>query len=184
MVDRDDPRAHASFQGAVSSPPVDDLHLSLPDEAATRRLGDALAGALRAGDLVILEGDLGAGKTCLVRAVARALGVPEDVPVTSPTFGLVHEVPSAPPILHADLFRLEDPAELVEIGLLHRIGGEAIVVVEWGERFADALGSVDIVVVMAFEADTARRATFGARTTRGREIVREVGARLAAFGPL
>src|SRR5688500_1791946 len=97
------------------------LELPLPTRRATQRLGAALGAALRGGDFVVLEGDLGAGKTFLVRAIARALGVPAAVAVTSPTFALVHELSGRVPIVHADLYRLEEADELVEIGLRDRI---------------------------------------------------------------
>ncbi|MDD9947002.1 MAG: tRNA (adenosine(37)-N6)-threonylcarbamoyltransferase complex ATPase subunit type 1 TsaE [Myxococcales bacterium] len=116
------------------------LTLRLPHRGATRRLGRALGTVVRAGDLLLLRGDLGAGKTFLTRALARGLGVPASVRVTSPTFELVHELPGRVPLIHVDLYRLDDPGELVELGLRERIGADAVVVVEWGERMVDELG--------------------------------------------
>lgn len=147
------------------------LEIELSDEDATRRLGGALADALRPGDLVVLEGDLGAGKTFLVRAIARALGVPEEIPVTSPTFTLLHELPGRVPIVHADLYRLEDADDLVELGLFERIGEDAVVLVEWGERFAEALGPVALILRLALTGEAARRARLEAPTARGVEIL-------------
>lgn len=116
---------------------------------------------LQPGDLLVLEGDLGAGKTFFVRGVARALGVPSRVAVTSPTFGLVHELTQGRvPIVHADLYRLGDDSEIVELGLLDRIGNDAVVLVEWGERFADMLGPG---LLLTLQLDSAgRRAVFTA----------------------
>lgn len=120
--------------------------MRLVDEAATEALARQVAANLHAGDLVLLEGPLGAGKTFFVRAVARALGVPEDIAVTSPTFALVHEYPEAsPPLVHADLYRLSDPFELDELGLRDRLA-DAIVMVEWGTPFMDVLGEPSLVV--------------------------------------
>jgi tRNA threonylcarbamoyladenosine biosynthesis protein TsaE len=111
----------------------------------TRRLGAALAAVLRPGDLAVLSGDLGAGKTFLVRSIARALGVRG--PVTSPTFTLVHEYALAGGVLlHADLYRLRggtDEAletEVARLGLRERRAEGAIVLVEWGEDAVRALG--------------------------------------------
>jgi len=115
----------------------------------TRRLGAAIARALEAGDLAILSGDLGAGKTFLVRAIARALGVGGTV--TSPTFALVQEyaTPRAP-LVHADLYRLRGPglaAEVARLGLRERRREGAILLVEWGEEAAEALGGEPSLVV-------------------------------------
>ena len=116
----------------------------------TRRFGRALAKALRPGDLLLFEGGLGAGKTFLARAVARGLGVPASVAVTSPTFALVHELPGRVPVVHADLYRLPDGRALEEIGLRERVGGDAVVLVEWGERFLNGLGRQALVLRLDF----------------------------------
>ncbi|MEM9071334.1 MAG: tRNA (adenosine(37)-N6)-threonylcarbamoyltransferase complex ATPase subunit type 1 TsaE [Myxococcota bacterium] len=139
------------------------MEISLPSETATEQFARQLAKALRPGDLLVLEGDLGAGKTFLVRALARAFGVPEEEPVTSPTFALVHEyaLPEGGPdrLVHADLYRLGDPEELRELGLVEAIGSSAVVAVEWGERFADFLGPFTLLVRMRMVGDEARIAT-------------------------
>ena len=85
--------------------------------ADTQAFGEALAAGLRPGDLILLEGSLGAGKTTLVRFMCRSLGVPEAIPITSPTFSLLHELSGRVPIVHADLYRLSDPGELVHLGI-------------------------------------------------------------------
>lgn len=119
--------------------PVSSLDLKLRHRGDTRRLGRALGRLVAAGDLLVLDGELGAGKTFLTRAVARGLGVPAAVRVTSPTFALVHELPGRLPLLHVDLYRLDDPGELSELGLSERIGGDAVTLVEWGLPFVQEL---------------------------------------------
>jgi len=114
--------------------------LPLPTRRATIRLARRLAGLLQPGDLLILEGELGAGKTFFSRALCRALGVPHEVPVTSPTFTLVHEHAGRLPIVHADLYRLTDPEELVELGLRERRADGAVLLIEWGKPYLSALG--------------------------------------------
>lgn len=105
----------------------------LPDDVATAALGRRLAAVLRPSDIVRLEGDLGAGKTALARAIIRALSADAELEVPSPTFALVQPYEtSAGPVLHADLYRIADPRETDELGLLDR--PEAIVLLEWSER--------------------------------------------------
>jgi tRNA threonylcarbamoyladenosine biosynthesis protein TsaE len=118
----------------------------LPTRRSTIRLGRAIAGALEAGDLVILSGELGAGKTFLTRAICRALGVPAATPITSPTFTLVHEIEARLPIAHADVYRLRGASELEELGLRARRGEGAALLVEWGEPYVDELGGDALVV--------------------------------------
>ncbi len=110
-----------------------------PSAAATARLGELLGGLLRPGDVVVLTGDLGAGKTCLTAGVARGLG--DAGPVTSPTFTImcVHDGGRVP-LYHFDLYRLDDPAQLDDIGLYDALDGDGACLVEWGELFSDELG--------------------------------------------
>jgi tRNA threonylcarbamoyl adenosine modification protein YjeE len=115
------------------------LLVELPTRRATVRLAARIAPALARGDLVVLSGALGAGKTFLVRAICRALGLPERVRVTSPTFTLVHEYATEPPIVHADLYRLSRPEEVRELGL-DATRDTAAVLVEWGEPYLGLLG--------------------------------------------
>ena len=145
--------------------------VTLASRGDTRRLGRRLAGCLRPGDLVLLEGELGAGKTFLARAIARGLGVPAAVRITSPTFDLVHELPARVPLLHVDLYRLDDPAALRELGLSDRIGSDAVVLVEWGERFAQALGEGGLHVAIDLAGERVRRCVLTARDARGAELL-------------
>lgn len=106
----------------------------LPDPAAMAAYGARIAARLRAGDVVALEGGLGAGKTTLARAILAALGHADEVP--SPTFTII-ETYAAPPlrlaVVHADFYRLEDPAELAEIGLDDYREG-AVLLAEWPQN--------------------------------------------------
>jgi tRNA threonylcarbamoyladenosine biosynthesis protein TsaE len=145
--------------------------MMLATEQETLLLAHALGSRLEPGDVVLLEGELGAGKTFFAGGVCRALGVPDDVPVTSPTFGLVHELEGRAPILHCDFYRLRDPGELVELGLDERLGRDAVALIEHGERFARELGTVALVVRLAIEGPTARRCDIEARSERGHTLL-------------
>lgn len=130
------------------------LEVELPTRRATRRLGTALAGSLVPSALVVLNGPLGAGKTFFVRGVLRALGVPQQEPVTSPTFSLVHEFDTVPRVLHADLYRLTAANELGPLGLAEARASGAALLVEWGEPYRALLGgdALTVELVLAREA--------------------------------
>jgi tRNA threonylcarbamoyladenosine biosynthesis protein TsaE len=102
----------------------------------TLAAGERFAARLTAGATVLLFGDLGAGKTAFVRGLARGLGVPADE-VTSPTFTLVQEYRGRLTLHHVDLYRLE-PAEVGDLGLDELTAGDAVVAIEWAERWRDA----------------------------------------------
>lgn len=107
----------------------------LPGKAATEEAGRAIAGLLRAGDVVTLSGPLGVGKTALARAILRAAGHAGEVP--SPTFAIVQPYEALePPIWHCDLYRVEHPGELEELGLDEALADGALLI-EWPERAGD-----------------------------------------------
>jgi len=143
----------------------------LHSRRATVRLARALAAALRPGDLVILTGDLGAGKTFFTRALCRALGVPAREPITSPTFTLIHEHTGRLPIAHADLYRLGDEEELSHLGLRERRGEGAVLIVEWGAPYEAALGGDALHVSIALSVAGNRSARIEASGPRSRELL-------------
>lgn len=142
------------------------LSYDLADEAATVRLARTLAPWLSPGDLIILTGPLGSGKTFFTRALCRALGLPEDVRVPSPTFTLVHEHPTEPPVAHADLYRLSQEDEVAELGLLALRDEGFVVVVEWGEPFIALLGGDALVITLALDPRTARVSATGPNASK------------------
>ena len=120
--------------------------------AETRALGEKLAGRLQPGDVLLLEGDLGAGKSELTRGIARGLGVAETV--TSPSFTILNVYESGRcPLYHFDWYRLESSEELYELGMDEFLGGDGIAVVEWPGRCPDAVpeGAVRIRMTAAGE---------------------------------
>jgi tRNA threonylcarbamoyladenosine biosynthesis protein TsaE len=102
-------------------------------EAETFALGRELARDLRPADVVLLRGELGMGKTVLARGLAVGLGVPEEE-VRSPTFTLINLYQGRLPVYHVDLYRIDRPADLEELGLEEFLGVEGVAIVEWAER--------------------------------------------------
>ena len=99
--------------------------------------GEQLASSLSSGDVVLLDGDLGAGKTQLVKGIAKGLGIDEDI--ISPTFNILLVYDGEIPIYHFDLYRLEDEADLEDIDFYGTIEGDGISIIEWSNKFPDAM---------------------------------------------
>lgn len=116
----------------ASGRPARTIHTT--SEADTSEVGEAFAARVAAGDVILLFGDLGAGKTAFVRGLARGLGA-ADVEVTSPTFTLVQEYRGRLTLYHADLYRLAPP-EVVDLGL-DELAAQGLLAVEWAERWDD-----------------------------------------------
>ncbi|WP_299440115.1 tRNA (adenosine(37)-N6)-threonylcarbamoyltransferase complex ATPase subunit type 1 TsaE [uncultured Rhodospira sp.] len=157
-----------------------DVMLDLPDEAATARLGAALAGLLRVGDVLALRGDLGAGKTALARALIRARTGEADAEVPSPTFTLlqVYDGADGLPIAHYDLYRLERPDDVLELDFDDALATGATLI-EWPDRLGPLLPRDRLDVTLAIAGATARRVTLtpaGAWAGRLPEVARHVGA--------
>ena len=113
------------------------LHTTTHDAADTHALGQRLGALLRAGDVVVLDGELGTGKTVLAKGIAVGLGITE--PVVSPTFTVVREYDAPLPLVHVDVYRLDHLQELHDLGFDDLVGGEAVTVVEWGDRVSAVL---------------------------------------------
>ena len=138
-----------------------DLSLFLPDDAATTRLGAALAALVRPGDTLLLHGPIGAGKTHLARALIQArLGRREDVP--SPSFTLVQTYSAdQTEIWHADLYRLSHPDEVFELGL-HDAFSTAICLIEWPDRLGTSAPKDALNIALSSENDGRRAVLSGA----------------------
>jgi tRNA threonylcarbamoyladenosine biosynthesis protein TsaE len=161
--------------------PVDsDGCFVLDARRATRRFARMLGLLLRPSDLVVLDGQLGCGKTFFVRALCRSLGLPETVRVTSPTFALVHEIETVPKIAHADLYRLRSNHEVMELGLVERRDRGELVIVEWGTPYIEALGGD--ALVLEFRQDP-RRVHPRACGQRSEEMVADLCALAGKSSP-
>jgi tRNA threonylcarbamoyladenosine biosynthesis protein TsaE len=123
----------------------------------TIALGVELAQLLTPPKLILLRGDLGAGKTTLVKGIAAALGAAEPDAVTSPTFTLVHEYAGPVRVLHLDVYRLETERQLSTLGVEEMLEGENLVLIEWGEKFASLIERSDGVLDIESTGEDTRR---------------------------
>lgn len=122
-----------------------------PDQTA--RLGERLAARLEPGDTVLVAGDLGAGKTCFIQGICAGLGI--DEPVTSPTFTLVNEYDDRVRVAHFDLYRLDSPDSVLELGFDEYVDN-CVCLVEWGDKFPEIMPSDAITVHIEIGDDTRR----------------------------
>lgn len=150
-----------------------------PEE--TERAGEALGALVRAGDVVALTGDLGAGKTHLVQGMARALGAAERV--TSPTFNLLLVHPGPLPLYHFDLYRLEHEEQLEDIAFYETVESDGVSAIEWGDRFPASLPPDRLMVAIHREGETGRRFEVDGRGLRGTQLEAEWVAAMNAGGP-
>ena len=142
---------------------------------ATFELGVLLGAALQPGDVVALVGELGAGKTQLVRGICRGAGVPESE-VSSPSFAIVATYRGRLPVHHADLYRVADEDELRAIGFEELVGGDGVLVVEWADRAPGALPPerLDVRLEHDERADSTRHLTLVGTGARHAELARQI----------
>ncbi len=146
------------------------LQSSGPEE--TRRLGEVLGREAEAGDVVLLSGELGAGKTVFVQGIARGLGF--EGPVSSKSFVLLGEYAGRLTLYHADLYRLESPAEVQELAL-EEISGDGVLVVEWPERGDVVLPQERLALHFDVTGPETRRITAEAAGARARALAEALG---------
>jgi tRNA threonylcarbamoyladenosine biosynthesis protein TsaE len=136
---------------------MDRLQLVCNSPARTQAVASAIAATLLPGDVIVLDGDLGAGKTTFVQGLARAMGV--DEVVTSPTFTLMRSYPTAfgVDLLHVDVYRLESEAEIVALGLPELLDDGVVAAIEWGRRALPAIGPEHLSVELDLTDDNGAR---------------------------
>jgi tRNA threonylcarbamoyladenosine biosynthesis protein TsaE len=139
------------------------------DATQTRALGATLAEAARAGDLLSLVGELGAGKTQFAKGFGAGLGVTDTI--NSPSFVLMAEYRGRLPMFHIDLYRLADAAEALAGGLIDERQGEGVTLVEWAERMADAMPAAHLDVVIEGTGDEPRTITLRAGSAEYRRYL-------------
>ncbi len=126
-------------------------------EEETLSLGVLLAQHITPPATVVLTGKLGAGKTTLVKGFVKGLGIGQPDDVSSPTFPLIHEYGTPPRVYHVDLYRLETEAEVASIGMDELFDRDALVIVEWGERFRNLMPNPRVEIEIEVTGDNERQ---------------------------
>lgn len=142
------------------------ITLDITHPLTTTRLGVLLGQTAAVGDVVLLWGDLGAGKTTLTQSIGQGLGVPEDAYITSPTFALLHEYPGRIPLYHMDLYRLSTENDVLELGFEEYIYGDGICVIEWPDRLGSLQPEEHLAVRLGFTSTGGRQAELRANGPR------------------
>ncbi|MFC1962820.1 tRNA (adenosine(37)-N6)-threonylcarbamoyltransferase complex ATPase subunit type 1 TsaE [Chloroflexota bacterium] len=133
----------------------------------TQKLGESLGEAAQPGDIYLLVGDLGAGKTCLAQGIARGLGIREHV--SSPSFVLMKEHQGRLPMYHIDLYRLERQAEMLDLGLESYFSGSGLCVVEWAEKLGRLTPEEYLLISISYQGDKERLITLKTKGKRYRD---------------
>ena len=150
--------------------PVLELTSHSPDD--TLKLGAHLGELASGGDVFLLVGSLGAGKTCLAQGIARGLGIKEHTP--SPSFVLVRQFYGRLPLYHIDLYRLDHINEIADLGLDDYLYGNGVCVIEWAEKGLSLLPREHLLIEISYLGDTERRLTFKPGSLRYRKILTEL----------
>lgn len=149
------------------------LHVETSNPEETQELGERLGSVLQPGDVVLLEGELGAGKTCLAQGIARGLGIAEQV--ISPTFILIGNYRGRAQLYHADLYRLEDPNEVADLELANSTE-DGVLIVEWPERDAGSLPAEHLLIRLEYRGPAERSLALQPRGARAEAIVNALSA--------
>jgi tRNA threonylcarbamoyladenosine biosynthesis protein TsaE len=142
----------------------------------TRELAEKIGRSLGPGSILLLSGDLGSGKTAFIQGLARGLDVPPDLYVTSPTYTLIHEYPARHPFYHVDLYRLQGPADLEDIGLLELFTPPHVVAIEWADRLPrENLPEAYLAIHLTLTGETTRRIRLIAYGLEWINLIKSIG---------
>ena len=143
-----------------------------PEE--TEAIGNLVGTHLGGGDVVSLVGELGAGKTCFTRGIARGLGIGKNVPIVSPSFTLINEYPGKVPLFHFDFYRLDDSERIFELGYQEYFYGNGVAVIEWGEKVVNFLPEEYLTVYFFSPEDEVREINIKATGKRFIDIIKKL----------
>ncbi len=139
---------------------------------STRSLGKIIGESAQPGDVLLLEGKLGAGKTCLTQGIALGLGIDDDI--LSPTFVIMREFKGRLPLYHMDLYRLDNIEESMDLGLDDYLYGKGLCVLEWAEKVLSILPRKYLMIRINYVSDTGRSFTLEPKGERYEELAEEI----------
>ena len=148
----------------------------------TQTLGEDVGRLLEVGDIVCLYGELGSGKTVLTKGIARGLGVAPERTVRSPSFVLMQRYQGRVPLYHADLYRLDRPIDIEDIGLREVLGGDGVAVIEWADKLEASLPAERLEITLAHQTEDTRLITITPQGTRYHELLKRWQSRPVARG--
>lgn len=166
--------------GQRDRPPGDSLSLTLSSPSATKSLGRLIGRALKGGEVLALMGELGAGKTALVKGIATGIDVPA-TSVSSPTFVLIHEYRGRLPFIHVDLYRLRTHAEAEGIGLQEYFIGHTVTAIEWADRFPAILPEDRLEIRLMHRGSNVRTAWFSAQGAQSLSLLQHIAEGSRSF---
>jgi tRNA threonylcarbamoyladenosine biosynthesis protein TsaE len=158
------------------------LQVASQSAVDTQTLGEQLGHLLDAGDIVCLYGELGSGKTVLAKGIAKGLGVAHERVVRSPSFVLIHRYEGRVPVYHADLYRLDGPMDIDDIGLRDFLGGDGVAVIEWADKLAASLPSERLDVSLIHRTEETRLITVNPQGARYSKLFERWQSQRAACG--
>jgi tRNA threonylcarbamoyladenosine biosynthesis protein TsaE len=148
------------------------LNIVTHSPGETREFGHKLADMLKTKDVICLIGDLGTGKTLFVQGIANGLGVQEDV--TSPTFTLMNVYQGIIPVYHFDLYRLDYPEQLLDVGFEEYTAADGVALIEWADKFPDWMPEECLWIEFIPESANSRRLALKAKGARYRQMLEEL----------
>jgi len=155
-----------------------DINLISESAGDTQKIGKIIGENLHQGDIVALIGELGSGKTCITKGIARGVGVPDEYQITSPSFTLINEYPGRTTLYHVDTYRLSGSRDLEEMGYEEYFYGNGITVIEWAEKIKEILPEKSFYIYLRYLGKNKR----GIKICDGTEKMKEISKMLSEGG--
>lgn len=143
---------------------------------ATQALGQTMGGVVQAGTVIAFYGDLGAGKTAFVQGLARGLAVPQNVYVTSPSYTLINQYPGRLTLVHVDLYRIDEPEAIADLGLMELMEDNAVMAIEWAEHLSEPLLGDHLSVCLEVTGLQSRKITIRGSGLAAINLIKALGS--------